>query len=316
MDERPLAPLAHPHAHRLHNPPAGTGPVAGLLVYVEAGQTVGAVVAVPAGGPLWGDQRAAGLAGEGLPAGLAAVVRGGLGGGGRAPETGGVQPECAVRPLGERDGSGGAEGGLHPGQTLDQGGLAAPRAAQHGHGFSAQGGEKPGGRLQGGAPGQAVQLRAERLQPAGQGVSLLRGQPVPVADKEPGGQARRPGGLQCPLREGEGAKQGGGRAHGQHKIRVGGQKGIPGAAAAGAAQGAGPGEDARQTVLAAAQDLRLGPVAHGQAIFLPEQPARQQAGEGAARVEHDGLSVHDARHADGEKVGLVHGYLASLSRPL
>lgn len=167
----------------------------------------------------------------------------------------------------------GRRGGLHPGQTLDQGGLAAPRAAQHGHSFSTQGGEKPGGRLQGGAPGQAVQLRPERLQPAGQGLSLLRGQPVPVAYKEPGGQARRPGGLQRPLREGEGAKQGGGRAHGQHKIRVSGQKGVPGAAAAGAAQGAGPGENARQTVLAAAQDLRLGPVAHGQAIFLPEQPA-------------------------------------------
>ena len=210
----------------------------------------------------------------------------------------------------------GRRGACTPARRWIRAVLPHPRPPQHGHSFSRRGGEKPGGRLQGGAPGQAVQLRPERLQPAGQGLSLLRGQPVPVAYKEPGGQARRPGGLQRPLREGEGAKQGGGRAHGQHKIRVGGQKGVPGTAAAGAAQGAGPGEDVRQTVLAAAQDLRLGPVAHGQAIFLPEQPAGQQAGEGAARVEHDGLPVHDARHADGEKVGLVHGYLASLSRPL
>lgn len=277
---------------------------------------MGAVVAVPAGGPLWGDQRAAGLAGEGLPAGLAAVVRGGLGGGGRAPETGGVQPECAVRPLGERDGSGGAEGGLHPGQTLDQGGLAAPRAAQHGHGFSAQGGEKPGGRLQGGAPGQAVQLRAERLQPAGQGVSLLRGQPVPVADKEPGGQARRPAASSAHSGRAKARSREGAAHTASTKSALAARRASPEPRRLGRRRALVRGRMRVRRYWPPAQDLRLGPVAHGQAIFLPEQPARQQAGEGAARVEHDGLSVHDARHADGEKVGLVHGYLASLSRPL
>lgn len=289
----------------------------GLLVHVEAGQTVGAVVAVPAGGPLWGDQRAAGLAGEGLPAGLAAVVRGGLGGGGRAPEAGGVQPEGAVRPLGERGGSGGAEGGLHPGQTLDQGGLAAPRAAQHGHSFSTQGGEKPGGRLQAGAPGQAVQLRPERLQPAGQGVSLLRGQPVPVADKEPGGQARRPGRPPAPTPGGRRREAGRGprtrpaqnprwRPEGRPRSRGG--WGGAGRWSGGGRASDGTGRPPRISASARSPTARLS--------FC--RSSRPDSRQGRVRPAWSTTACRfmDARHADGEKVGLVHGYLASLSRPL
>ena len=67
VDDRPLAAPAYPDRHRLHD-------AAGLDVYVQAGEAVGAVVAVVAAGPLWCAESAADLAGEGVIAGMGLVV--------------------------------------------------------------------------------------------------------------------------------------------------------------------------------------------------------------------------------------------------
>ena len=48
VNDGPLAALPDPDTDGLHNAAAVSGPVAGLLVYVQAGQTVGTVVAVGA----------------------------------------------------------------------------------------------------------------------------------------------------------------------------------------------------------------------------------------------------------------------------
>ena len=74
MDERPLAALAHPHADGLHNSAAFGGAVPRLLVHVEAGQAVGAVVAVIAAGVLRCAEPAAYLAGESVGAGVGLIV--------------------------------------------------------------------------------------------------------------------------------------------------------------------------------------------------------------------------------------------------
>ena len=74
VDDGPLAALADPDGHRLHDAAAVGSPVAGLDVYVQAGKAVGAVVAVVAAGPLRCAESAADLAGEGVIAGMGLVV--------------------------------------------------------------------------------------------------------------------------------------------------------------------------------------------------------------------------------------------------
>ena len=74
VDDRPLAALAYPDRHRLHNTATVGSPVAGLDVYVQAGEAVGAVVAVVAAGPLRCAESATDLAGEGVIAGMGLVV--------------------------------------------------------------------------------------------------------------------------------------------------------------------------------------------------------------------------------------------------
>ena len=74
VDDRPLAALAYPDRRRLHNTATVGSPVAGLDVYVQAGEAVGAVVAVVAAGPLRCAESATDLAGEGVIAGMGLVV--------------------------------------------------------------------------------------------------------------------------------------------------------------------------------------------------------------------------------------------------
>ena len=74
VDDGPLAALAYPDRHRLHDAAAVGSPVAGLDVYVQAGKAVGAVVAVVAAGPLRCAESTADLAGEGVIAGMGLVV--------------------------------------------------------------------------------------------------------------------------------------------------------------------------------------------------------------------------------------------------
>ena len=74
VDDRPLAALAYPDRHRLHNTAAVRGPVAGLDVYMQAGEAVGAVVTVVAAGILRCAEPTADLAGEGVIAGMGLVV--------------------------------------------------------------------------------------------------------------------------------------------------------------------------------------------------------------------------------------------------
>ena len=74
VDDRPLAALAYPDRHRLHDAAAVGRPVAGLDVYVQAGEAVGAVVAVVAAGPLRCAESAADLAGKAVTAGMGLVV--------------------------------------------------------------------------------------------------------------------------------------------------------------------------------------------------------------------------------------------------
>ena len=74
VDDRPLAALAYPDRHRLHNTAAVRGPVAGLDVYVQAGKAVRTVVAVVAAGVLRRAEPAADLAGKGILAGVRLVV--------------------------------------------------------------------------------------------------------------------------------------------------------------------------------------------------------------------------------------------------
>lgn len=74
VDDRPLAAPAYPDRHRLHDATAVGGPVAGLDIYVQAGEAVGAVVAVVAAGPLRCAESAADLAGKAVAAGMGLVV--------------------------------------------------------------------------------------------------------------------------------------------------------------------------------------------------------------------------------------------------
>ena len=74
VDDRPFTAPAYPDRHRLHNTAAVGSPVAGLDVYVQAGEAVGAVVAVVAAGLLRCAESAADLAGEGVIAGMGLVV--------------------------------------------------------------------------------------------------------------------------------------------------------------------------------------------------------------------------------------------------
>ena len=74
VDDRPFTAPAYPDRHRLHDAAAVRGPVAGLDVYVQAGEAVGAVVAVVAAGLLRCAESAADLAGEGVIAGMGLVV--------------------------------------------------------------------------------------------------------------------------------------------------------------------------------------------------------------------------------------------------
>lgn len=74
VDDRPFTTPAYPNRHRLHDAAAVRGPVAGLDVYVQAGEAVGAVVAVVAAGLLRCAESAADLAGEGVIAGMGLVV--------------------------------------------------------------------------------------------------------------------------------------------------------------------------------------------------------------------------------------------------
>ena len=72
--DRPLAALAYPDRHRLHNTAAVRGPVARLDVYMQAGKAVGAVVTVVAAGILWCAEPTADLAGKAVAAGMGLVV--------------------------------------------------------------------------------------------------------------------------------------------------------------------------------------------------------------------------------------------------
>ena len=74
VDDRPLAAPAYPDRHRLHDAAAVGSPVAGLDVFVQAGEAVGAVVAVVAAGVLRRAEPAADLAGKGILAGVRLVV--------------------------------------------------------------------------------------------------------------------------------------------------------------------------------------------------------------------------------------------------
>ncbi len=74
VDDRPLAAPAYPDRHRLHDAAAVGSPVAGLDVYVQAVEAVGAVVAVVAADPLRCAESTADLAGEGVIAGMGLVV--------------------------------------------------------------------------------------------------------------------------------------------------------------------------------------------------------------------------------------------------
>ena len=74
VDDRPLAALAYPDRHRLHNTAAVRGPVAGFDVYMQAGKAVGAVVTVVAAGILRCTEPATDLAGKAVAAGMGLVV--------------------------------------------------------------------------------------------------------------------------------------------------------------------------------------------------------------------------------------------------
>ena len=74
VDDRPFTAPAYPDRHRLHDAAAVGSPVAGLDVYVQAGEAVGAVVAVVAAGLLRCAESAADLAGESVIAGMGLVV--------------------------------------------------------------------------------------------------------------------------------------------------------------------------------------------------------------------------------------------------
>ena len=74
MDDRPLAALAHPDGHRLHDTAAVGGTVAGFFVHMKAGQAVGAMVAVVAPGILRGADPSADFAGKGIVAGVGLIV--------------------------------------------------------------------------------------------------------------------------------------------------------------------------------------------------------------------------------------------------
>ena len=74
VDDRPLAAPAYPDRHWLHDAAAVGRPVAGLDVYVQAGEAVGTVVTVVAAGILRCAEPTADLAGEGVIAGMGLVV--------------------------------------------------------------------------------------------------------------------------------------------------------------------------------------------------------------------------------------------------
>lgn len=74
VDDRPIPVLAHPHADGVHNPIAERCPVARTVVDVDARQTAGAVVAVPAPRVFRRNCRAADRAGEALVTGGVPVV--------------------------------------------------------------------------------------------------------------------------------------------------------------------------------------------------------------------------------------------------
>ena len=74
VDDGPLTAFPHPYRHRLHGAAALGGPVTGLIVQMDAGQAVGAVVAVVAPGPLGTHGPAADTAGEYVAARLCTVV--------------------------------------------------------------------------------------------------------------------------------------------------------------------------------------------------------------------------------------------------
>ena len=74
VDDRPLAALAYPDRHRLHDAAAVGSPVAGLDVYMQAGKAVGTVVAVVAAGILRCTEPATDLAGKAVAAGMGLVV--------------------------------------------------------------------------------------------------------------------------------------------------------------------------------------------------------------------------------------------------
>ena len=74
MYQRPLAVFAHPHSHCVHYTSAVGGSVSGLVIDVQTGKAVGAVVAVVGSRSLRGAYPAAYLAGKGLIAGFVSVV--------------------------------------------------------------------------------------------------------------------------------------------------------------------------------------------------------------------------------------------------
>ena len=77
VDDGPLAALADPDGHRLHGAAAVGGPVPRLVIQVDAGKAVGAVVAVLGSGSLRPYRPAADPAGEYIPAGVTAGSPGG-----------------------------------------------------------------------------------------------------------------------------------------------------------------------------------------------------------------------------------------------
>ena len=74
VDDGPLAALAYPDGHRLHDAAAVGGTVAGFFVHMKAGQAVGAMVAVVAAGILRGADPSADFAGKGIVAGVGLIV--------------------------------------------------------------------------------------------------------------------------------------------------------------------------------------------------------------------------------------------------
>ena len=74
VDDGPLAALAHPHRHRLHDPAAVCGAVARLDVHMQAAKAVAAVVPVLRARMLRRHQSAADLAGEAVLTGMCFVV--------------------------------------------------------------------------------------------------------------------------------------------------------------------------------------------------------------------------------------------------